>query len=76
MKIISWNVAGFRAVLKKGFEEFFYNIDADVFCINESKVNIDQFDFKPEGYYMFLNPAEKKGYSGILVYSKIEPLNV
>lgn len=76
MKIISWNVAGFRAVLKKGFEEFFYNIDADVFCINESKVNIDQFDFKPEGYYMFLNPAEKKGYSGILVYSKIEPLSV
>ena len=49
MKIISWNVAGFRAVLKKGFEEFFNNIDADVFCINESKVNIDQFDFKPEG---------------------------
>ena len=76
MKIVSWNVAGFRAVLKKGFEEFFNNIDADVFCINESKVNIDQFDFKPEGYYMFLNPAEKKGYSGILVYSKIEPLNV
>jgi len=76
MKIISWNVAGFRAVLKKGFEEFFNNIDADVFCINESKVNIDQFDFKPEGYYMFLNPAEKKGYSGILVYSKIEPLSV
>ncbi len=76
MKIISWNVAGFRAVLKKGFEEFFYNIDADIFCINESKVNIDQFDFKPEGYYMFLNPAEKKGYSGILVYSKIEPLSV
>jgi len=76
MKIISWNVAGFRAVLKKGFEEFFNNIDADIFCINESKVNIDQFDFKPEGYYMFLNPAEKKGYSGILVYSKIEPLSV
>ena len=76
MKIVSWNVAGFRAVLKKGFEEFFNNIDADIFCINESKVNIDQFDFKPEGYYMFLNPAEKKGYSGILVYSKIEPLNV
>ena len=76
MKFVSWNVNGFRAVLKKGFEEFFNNIDADVFCINESKVNIDQFDFKPEGYYMFLNPAEKKGYSGILVYSKIEPLNV
>ena len=76
MKIISWNVAGFRAVLKKGFEDFFSRIDADIFCINESKVNRDQFDFNPEGYYMYLNPAMKKGYSGILVYSKIEPLNV
>ncbi len=76
MKIISWNVAGFRAVLKKGFEDFFSRIDADIFCINESKVNRDQFDFNPEGYYMYLNPAMKKGYSGILVYSKIEPLKV
>ena len=76
MKIISWNVAGFRAVLKKGFEKFFHRIDADIFCINESKVNLDQFDFSPKGYKMYLNPAKKKGYSGILVYSKIEPLNV
>lgn len=76
MKIISWNVAGFRAVLKKGFEKFFHRMDADIFCINESKVNLDQFDFSPKGYKMYLNPAKKKGYSGILVYSKIEPLNV
>lgn len=76
MKIISWNVAGFRAVLKKGFEEFFDTIDADIFCINESKVLEDQFDYRPEGYHMYLNPAEKKGYSGVLVFTKIEPLNV
>ena len=76
MKIISWNVAGFRAVLKKGFEKFFNRIDADIFCINESKVNLDQFDFSPKGYNMYLNPAKRKGYSGILVYSKIEPLKV
>ena len=59
MKIVSWNVAGFRAVLKKGFEEFFDNINADVFCIQESKVELDQFNFSKEGYEMYLNPAEK-----------------
>ena len=76
MKIVSWNVAGFRAVLKKGFEEFFDNINADVFCIQESKVELDQFNFSKEGYEMYLNPAEKKGYSGTLIYSKIKPINV
>lgn len=76
MKIISWNVAGFRAVLKKGFEEFFNTVDADIFCINESKVLENQFDYRPDGYHMYLNPAERKGYSGVLVFSKKEPLNV
>ena len=76
MKIVSWNVAGFRAVLKKGFEEFFDNINADVFCVQESKVELDQFNFSKEGYEMYLNPAEKKGYSGTLIYSKIKPINV
>ena len=76
MKLISWNVAGFRAVLNKGFEEFFNKIDADVFCIQESKALEDQFDYRPEGYFMYLNPAEKKGYSGTLVFSKKEPLSV
>ena len=76
MKIISWNVAGFRAVLKKGFEDFFNTVDADIFCINESKVLEEQFDYRPVGYNMYLNPAEKKGYSGVLVFSKKEPLNV
>lgn len=76
MKLISWNVAGFRAVLNKGFEDFFNKIDADVFCIQESKALEDQFDYRPEGYFMYLNPAEKKGYSGTLVFSKKEPLSV
>ena len=76
MKIISWNVAGFRACLKKGFDEFFKEIDADVFCIQESKVEKDQFDYSPEGYEMYLNSAEKKGYSGTLVYTRVKPINV
>ncbi|MBR2787191.1 MAG: exodeoxyribonuclease III [Clostridia bacterium] len=76
MKIVSWNVAGFRACLKKGFDEFFKEINADVFCIQESKVLEDQFDYSPEGYFQYLNPAEKKGYSGTLVYTRVMPLNV
>ena len=76
MKLVSWNVAGFRACLKKGFDDFFKKVDADVFCIQEAKVTADQFEYKPEGYMQFLYPAEKKGYSGTLVYSKVEPLNV
>lgn len=76
MKIISWNVAGFRAVLKKGFDDFFRKIDADIFCIQESKVLEEQFDYRPEGYKMYLNPAEKKGYSGTLVFTRINPINV
>ena len=76
MKIISWNVAGFRACLKKGFEEFFNKVDADVFCMQESKVTEEQLEFNPEGYYKYLYPAEKKGYSGTLVYSKIKPISV
>jgi exodeoxyribonuclease-3 len=76
MKIVSWNVAGFRAVLKKGFEEFFDNINADIFCIQESKAEIDQFNFKKDRYEMILNPAEKKGYSGTLVYSRVKPISI
>ena len=76
MKLVSWNVAGFRAVLKKGFEDFFNKIDADVFCIQESKVLEDQFDYRPEGYTMYLNPAERKGYSGTLVFTKKKPISV
>ena len=76
MKLISWNVAGFRACLKKGFDDFFKEIDADVFAIQESKVEKDQFEYNPEGYEMYLYPAEKKGYSGTMVYTRIKPINV
>ena len=76
MKLVSWNVAGIRACLKKGLEDFFYDVNADIFCIQESKAMEDQFDFRPEGYDMYLFPAVRKGYSGTLIYSKIKPLSV
>ena len=76
MKIISWNVGGFRACLKKGFEEFFKEENADIFCIQESKVTLEELTFHPEGYEIYLNPAEKKGYSGTLVYTKVKPIEV
>lgn len=76
MKIVSWNVAGFRACLKKGFVSFFEKVDADIFCLQEVKATKKQYDFHPAGYYEYLNPAEKKGYSGTLVYTKIKPLQV
>lgn len=76
MKIISWNVGGFRACLKKGFEDFFKEENADIFCIQESKVILEELTFHPEGYEIYLNSAEKKGYSGTLVYTKIKPIEV
>ena len=76
MKIISWNVGGFRACQKKGFEDFFKEVEADIFCIQESKVTLEELTFHPEGYEVYLNPAEKKGYSGTLVYTKIKPIKV
>ena len=75
MKLISWNVAGFRACLKKGFEDSFYKEDADIYCLQEVKATIDQFYFKPEGYTMYLNPAEKKGYSGTAIFTRIKPIS-
>ncbi len=76
MKLVSWNVAGFRACLKKGFEEFFQEVDADIFCLQEVKATMDQYDFHPKGYFEYLYPAERKGYSGTLIFSKIEPISV
>ena len=76
MKIISWNVAGFRACLKKGFEDFFYECDADIYCLQEVKAEKDQIDFEPKDYYCYINPAEKKGYSGTLIYTLYEPISV
>lgn len=76
MKIISWNVAGFRACLKKGFADFFKEIDADIFCLQEVKASKEQYDFHPEGYFEYLFEAERKGYSGTLIFSRIEPISV
>lgn len=76
MKLVSWNVAGIRACLNKGLADFFKEVDADVFCMQEVKAMEDQFDFRPEGYHMYLFPAVRKGYSGTLIYSRIEPLSV
>ena len=76
MKFISWNVNGFRACLKKGFEDFFNAEDADIFCIQETKMKPDQADFEPEGYHKFFFSAERAGYSGTAVFTKQEPLSV
>ena len=76
MKLISFNVNGFRACRAKGFDEFFYNEDADFFCLQETKMQEGQTDFSPEGYYCYYNYAEKKGYSGTAIFSKREPISV
>ena len=76
MKIISWNVAGLRACLNKGLDRFFESEKADVYCFQESKVTEEQNPFHPLMYKEYLYPAERKGYSGTLVYSKVEPINV
>ncbi len=76
MKFISWNVNGFRACLNKGFEEFFNEQNADFFCIQETKMQPDQADFKPDGYYQYWYSAEKKGYSGTAIFTKHEPISV
>lgn len=75
-KFISWNVNGLRACMGKGFEDFFRESDADVFCLQETKLSQGQLDYSPEGYYSYWNYAEKKGYSGTAVFSKEKPLNV
>jgi len=76
MKIVSWNVAGIRAALKKGFADFFWDIDATVFCVQEAKALENQIDFKPEGYYCYYNPATRLGYSGTIIFSKVLPMSV
>ncbi len=75
MKLISWNVNGLRACIQKGFLEYFREADADVFCIQESKLQEGQVDLKIPGYHQYWNYAEKKGYSGVAIFSKAEPLN-
>ena len=76
MKLVSWNVAGIRACIKKGLPDFLAKIDADVFCVQEVKAEMNQIDFHPEGYKEYLYPAKRKGYSGTMIYSKTEPLSV
>jgi len=76
MKIISWNVAGLRACLNKGLDRFFDEEKADIYCFQESKVTEEQNPFHPLMYKEYLYPAERKGYSGTLVYSKVEPISV
>ena len=75
-KLISWNVNGLRACVQKGFTEYFQEVDADIFCIQESKLQEGQIDFAPEGYHAYWNYAEKKGYSGTAIFTKEEPLSV
>lgn len=76
MKLISWNVNGIRACVNKGFIEFFKKIDADIFCIQETKCQPDQIELEFDEYKSFWNSAEKKGYSGTAIYTKKEPISV
>lgn len=76
MKLISWNVNGLRACVEKGFLSFFQEADADIFCIQESKLSEGQISLDLPGYYQYWNYAEKKGYSGTALFSKTEPLAV
>lgn len=76
MKLISWNVNGLRAVLGKGFLDFFDAERPDVLCLQETKLSEGQLDLELEGYLKYFNYAEKKGYSGTAVYTRIKPLNV
>ena len=76
MKLISWNVNGLRACAGKGFFDFFAAEDADIFCLGETKMQPDQAQFDTPGYHQYWNSAEKKGYSGVAVFTKQEPLAV
>jgi len=76
MKFVSWNVNGFRACLEKGFADIFAELDADFFCLQETKMQPGQAEFAPEGYHQFWNSAEKKGYSGTAIFTRHAPLSV
>ncbi len=76
MKLVSWNVNGIRACVKNGFLDFFARENADIFCIQETKVQEEQIPFKLDGYYQYWNFAQKKGYSGTAIFSKIKPVNI
>ena len=76
MKCISWNVNGLRACVTKGFEDYFHRMDADFFCLQETKLQAGQIDLPLPGYHQFWNYAQKKGYSGTAIFAKKEPLSV
>lgn len=76
MKLISWNVNGLRACVGKGFLEIFQKLDADIFCLQETKMQAGQLDLDLPGYHQYYNYADKKGYSGTALFTKKEPLNV
>src|SRR4051794_28834672 len=76
MKLVSWNVNGIRACVRKGFLDYFQQVDADIFCIQETKLQENQISLELEGYHQYWNYAERKGYSGTAIFSKKEPLSV
>ena len=76
MKLISWNVNGLRAAIGKGFMDTFAQLDADAFCLNETKLQPGQIELDLPGYHQYWNSAEKKGYSGVAVFTRQEPLSV
>ncbi|WP_105205811.1 exodeoxyribonuclease III [Neobittarella massiliensis] len=76
MKIVTWNVNGLRACLNKGFMDFFAQVGADIFCVQETKMQPDQAQIETPGYHQYWHSAEKKGYSGTAVFSKQQPLSV
>ena len=76
MKLVSWNVNGIRACVTKGFYDFFREVDADIFCIQESKMQEGQLEFDLPDYYIYSNSAVKKGYSGVITFTKTKPLSV
>lgn len=76
MKLVSWNVNGIRACVKKGFLDYFNEVNADIFCIQESKLQAGQIELELPGYHQYWNYAQKKGYSGTAIFSKEEPLTV
>ena len=76
MRLVSWNVNGIRACVQKGFLDFFQEIDADIFCIQESKMQAGQLELDTPGYHQYWNYAVKKGYSGTAIFTKKEPISV
>lgn len=76
MKLVSWNVNGIRACVQKGFLDSFKEIDADIFCLQETKMQAGQLDLELDGYYQYWNYAVKKGYSGTAVFTKVKPISV